>query len=638
MCGIAGIYEYGRSQGDVSAELLERMRETIHHRGPDGSGQWISEERRVGLAMRRLAILDIQGGDQPMFGSRGEVLVYNGEIYNYPRLREQLEAEGQEFRTTCDTEVILHLYARYGADCVDHLNGMFGFALWDPNEQRLFLARDRIGEKPLYFADVDGTLVFGSEIKAMLEHPRTPRAVNEAALGPYLTNLVTTAPETLYAGISKLPPGYVGFCDADGLRTKRYWDLFSPRAWTPEPREQAARVVREKLDRSVHDRLLADVPVGVLLSGGLDSTTLVGLLREKAKGLATFSVGFDDHPELDERDEARAVAEHFGTDHHEVVLTERDAIESLQSMIHHQDEPLADPVCLPLQAVCALARRNDVPVVLAGEGSDELFWGYPSYQRIVERERWMRAILRLPGLARRQLPALLPPRRFAPAHEVLEGLARGRANPMHMPLGMTRHFRAAILRDPAAADLVGWEPSDAGARNGRVDPMDQLGFDTQEYEFGLRLPELLLMRIDRFSMASSVEARVPFLDPELVEYVYRLPIELKLHQGVSKVVLRDAVRDVVPEWVMNRRKQGFGAPVLQWLGTRLGTLLDQLIDDPEIARYFNVDALRRGLAEDTPRQRQNFGLWPVLNFALWHRYWIQGRELDDLVEPLAAAR
>jgi|SRR5579884_203563 len=636
MCGITGIYDYGRTAGNVDAQLLEQMRETLHHRGPDGAGQWVSDDRRVGLAMRRLAILDIEGGAQPMFGEHGEVLVFNGEIYNYPYLRDDLERQGVRFQTRCDTEVILRLYERHGIGCLEHLNGMFAIALWDPREQRLLLARDRVGEKPLYWAQASGTLIFASEIKALLEHPLITPAVNEQALGPYLTNLVTTPPETLYAGISKLAPGTFAVCDRGGVRTERWWDLFAPRRFNDVSVEEARDTVRSMLDRSVHDRLLSDVPVGVLLSGGLDSTTLVALLRERAVGLATFSVGFADDPALDERDQARRVAEQFGTDHHEVVVSEQRAIEFLPSLVHHQDEPLADPVCIPLHFVCELARSSGVPVVLAGEGADELFWGYPSYRQVMARERWMETIMRLPPVLRRGLAASIPPERFLDLRQWAEGLASGRPLPMHMPVGIRRHQRARIMLDKRGALNAGWTPSNAGSSNGAVDLPTQLALDTQEYEFGLRLPELLLMRIDRFSMANSVEARVPFLDPHLVEYVYRLPVERKFRDGLGKLVLRDAISDVVPSWVLERRKQGFGAPVLSWLGSDLGSLFDQLLRGEALQRYFDVRRLRAALAH--PSRRWNYGLWPILNFALWHHYWIERQPLEALIDPLIRAR
>jgi asparagine synthase (glutamine-hydrolysing) len=577
--------------------------------------------------------VDVEHGAQPMFGQRGEVLVFNGEIYNYPELRRKLEADGVLFATHCDTEVILHLYARVGMSCVDHLNGMFAFALWDPEQECLFFARDRLGEKPFYWADAGGRFIFGSEIKALLAHPSVMPRVNEAVLGPYLTNLVSSAPATLFDGIYKLSPGHLGVCDCDGVRTRRYWTLFGERSWTGCEPALAASEVRGMLEHSVHDRLMSDVPVGVLLSGGVDSTTLVALLHERARDLATFCVGFRDHPELDEREEARRVAKHFGTDHHEVAVTEADALAFLGDLVHHQDEPLADPVCLPLHFICHLARRSGVKVLLAGEGADELFWGYPRYQMVLERWPAVRAILALPSSLRRLLPRLVRADRKPYVREYLESLASGRPPPAHLPLGFSRYHRELFLRDGGDDAELGWTPS-ADTGQPRASHLSRLAFDTQEYEFGLRLPELLLMRIDRFSMANSVEARVPFLDPGLVEYVYRLPLEHKLHRGRTKVVLRDAIADIVPQWVLERPKRGFGAPVVSWMGSSFGDLFRDLLREESMQRYFDVGELGRAL---DPRRNTAFSLWPILNFALWHRQWIEGEPLGDRIEAAATS-
>jgi asparagine synthase (glutamine-hydrolysing) len=639
VCGIVGIFEYGRSQGSVSEALVLRMRETIRHRGPDGEGIFLSPDRRLGLGHRRLAIVDISGGAQPMFGRNGEVLVFNGEIYNYPTLRKQLAEEGVVFETNCDTEVILRLYELYGDRCVDFLNGMFAFALWDSKRKRLFFARDRLGEKPLYWTQIGGRFLFASEIKALLEHPAVTPSVRAEAIPEYLTNLVTSSPRTLYDGIYKLAAGEYGYCDRSGVHISRYWDLYQPRTPTECSLEEATMTVRRLLDQSVHDRLMSDVPVGVLLSGGLDSTTLVALLRDRAKGLATFSVGFADYPLLDERPEARRVAEHFRTDHHDVTVSQRDALDFLTRLVHHQDEPLGDPVCIPLHFVCELAKKNDVKVVLAGEGSDELFWGYPRYKSILGRWKWLQMILALPGPARRALPHVIPPQR-PQIRELLEHLATGRPLPMHLPLGMPRRHRQKILRGFDHVLSAGWAPSDLSAGANGEDPFLNLAFDTQEYEFGLRLPELLLMRIDRFSMANGVEARVPFLDPSLVEFVYRLPIDYKLANGTTKVVLKEAIADIVPSWVISRPKQGFGAPVDGWLQSQFGTLFGRLLETEGIQRYFNPNVLRTALRNaKLGRGRPTMYLWPVVNFALWHRHWIEGESIEALgdVRPMIAA-
>ena len=337
MCGLTGIFEFQTSEGGVREDVLVRMRDTLVHRGPDGEGIFISEDRRLGLGHRRLAIVDLAGGAQPMTDDRGRVLVFNGEIYNYPRLRAQLELDGVNFRTACDTEVILRLYDLHGESCVEHLEGMFAFALFDPAEEKLVLARDPVGEKPLYWTASAGRLIFGSEIKAILEHPAVTPQVDESQLGAYLMNLVTPGPQTLFSGISKLAPGTLMICGRQGIRKR----TFTPR---PRPREmrdvslaESSAMAVELLGESLSDRLMADVPVGVLLSGGVDSTALVALLRDREQPMATFSVGYGAEDEGDERAQARRVADHFGTDHHEVEIGAPEAVGFVNDLIKHQD-------------------------------------------------------------------------------------------------------------------------------------------------------------------------------------------------------------------------------------------------------------------------------------------------------------
>ena len=633
MCGIAGLFEYGHTSGSVSTELVVRMRETLRHRGPDGEGVYVTPDRRVGLGHRRLSIIDLDHGAQPMFGNEGTCLVFNGEIYNYPELRERLTAEGVRFRTHCDTEVILHLYERHGDACVEHLTGMFAFVIWDERRGRLFFARDPIGEKPLYWTTRNGTFIFASEIKALLEHPSVEREVNRRMLGPYLANYVSVAPETLYRDIQKLPAGARGHCDAGGVSIDRYWSAAQPRRFVDDDAATATRRVRELLDASVQARLMSDVPVGVLLSGGVDSSAIAGLVRAGGGQLASFTVGFPGHELHDERPEARWVAKRFGTDHHEVVLNEQDALASLRPLVHHADEPLADPVCVPSYAVCKLARERGIKVVLAGEGADELFWGYTSYRGVLERWRRSSRLLALPRAVRRAAVLATSPNRNPLRREWLESLASGRPNPVHMPVGMTAYQRSRTLLD--TRDGTGWTPS--ADRNGE-DSLSTLAFDTQEYEFQVRLPELLLMRIDRFSMASSVEARVPFLDPALVDYGYRLPVDLKVRNGVPKSILKDALADVLPDRVTARPKQGFSAPTSQWFYSNHGHLLRDLMRQDALRAYFDIDYLERLLKTGDPTSWESGQiLWPILNFGLWHKYWIEEEPFELLVDSAAQA-
>jgi asparagine synthase (glutamine-hydrolysing) len=636
MCGLVGVFEYGRSMGTVTPDLVVAMRDAVAHRGPDGEGLYISDDRRWGAGHRRLSIVDLANGAQPMFGSSGECLVFNGEIYNYPRLRTELEHKGVRFATNCDTEVILHLYALYGERCLEHLNGMFAFALWDPKVDAVFFARDRVGEKPLYWSDHDGVFVFGSEIKALLKHPSVKRAVNRAAIPGYLTNSVSSPPDTLFDGIHKLPVATAGWCDQRGVRTFSYWSPAPERTWEAGSLDESAARIRALLGDSVRARLMSDVEVGVLLSGGVDSSALVALLHEQGTSLATFSVGFSDQPDLDERKEARWVADRFGTEHHEIEISERDALDFLPRLIFHQDEPLADPVCIPLDFVCGLARDNGVKVVLAGEGADELFWGYARYRRIMRRWPVARALLAAPEPVRQMASRLVPRSRRPDLGDLLEAIAEGRMLPMHMPLGMWSYHRERVLGRKLEL-RSGWRPVNGAAVSPAEDPLLQLAFDTQEYEMQLRLPELLLMRIDRFSMAHGVEARVPFLEPELVKLAYRLPVDQKLAGGQSKIALKRALEGLVPEEVLMRPKQGFGAPIMTWFGHRMGALLGSLLDEECVRGYFDPGALGALIDEHQfGSSSREWVLWPVLNFALWHKYWIEDEALEPVLAPLHA--
>lgn len=630
MCGITGIFEYRRSRGSVSSDLIVRMRDTLEHRGPDEAGLHVSADGRLGFGHRRLSIVDLEHGSQPMFGARGTCLVFNGEIYNYPDLRRRLERQGVRFETQCDSEVILHLYERHGRDCVDHLTGMFAFAIWDPDRSEVFFARDPVGEKPLYWADRNGVFVFASEPKALLEHPIVDRTVNEDALAPYLAHLITPGPETIYAGIFKLPAGHRGYCDRTGVTTERYRSVTSPRR-LGEPigdDDEACGNVRDLLEGSLERRMMSDVPVGVLLSGGIDSSVIALLIKDHAPGVASFTVGFPEHAAHDERREARWLAQRLGMPHHEVVLTEKDALDSLRALVHYGDEPLADPVCVPLYAVTKLARDNGVKVVLAGEGADELFWGYRGYRRVVERWRLYSTMLALPrpvrNLAVRTSSGARSPRR----REQFAGIAAGRPNPIHMPVGLTQWQREQVL--PASAySGVGWRP---GHPRADETSLETLALDTQEYEFEVRLPELLLMRIDRFSMANSVEARVPFLDPALVDYVYHLPLSAKVRGGVSKYSLRKAMRDLLPERIAQRPKQGFSAPTSEWFAAAHGDVLQRLLKEDALRMYFDTDRLSALIERSDARSWESGQiLWPILNFGLWHKYWIEGEPFEDLL-------
>ncbi|HEX2167086.1 MAG TPA: asparagine synthase (glutamine-hydrolyzing), partial [Longimicrobiales bacterium] len=529
MCGICGVVAYGWNRGEDPA-VLARMCETISHRGPDDSGTYFSRDGRVALGHRRLSIVDLSAaGHQPMSNEDGTVwIVFNGEIYNHAELRAELEAAGHQYRSHTDTETLIHLYEEHGADMLHRLRGMFAFAIWDSLRQELFFARDRVGIKPLYYAFTDGRLIFASEIKAILEHPSVERDVDETALYHYLTYYAAPAPDTLFKGIHKLPAGHSMLVNGSGhARIERWWDL----AAVPEPdpalladETVTAAHVRELLTDAVQDRLMADVPFGIMLSGGVDSTAIAALTRQLHSGtVRSYSVGYKDAPEHDETQHARAAAEAVGTDHHEVLIGQQDLIDYVPQLIHSQDEPLADWVCVPLHYVSKLVRESGTIVALVGEGSDEQFAGYAHYRRYMQLDRrawsWYG---HLPAAVRRA--------------------AHGAADPLLRRSGLPREIRELVRR--AAADeplflsgaVAAWETdkqdmASAAMRAGEWGGLSSVPIAARAMEhlmtkrpdaglldrimyqeFQLRLPELLLMRVDKISMASSIEARVPFLD------------------------------------------------------------------------------------------------------------------------------
>src|ERR1044071_2061416 len=406
MCGICGVWEYGASEGSVDPSLLTRMRDEMTHRGPDDAGELIFDDRRGGFGFRRLSIIDLSAaGHQPMHGCDDRTwLVFNGEIYNHSLLRADLEKRGHKYSSRTDSETILHLYEERGLDFIHDLEGDYGIALWDANKEQLVLVRDRIGVKPLYFYHKNGRFIFASEIKAILQHPAVTPDIDEQALYHYLTFLTTPAPTTLFRDIQKIPAGHMLIVKRDGtLNMQRYWDALPP-VQAAEGTEQEHRAEILKLLRdSIRKRMMSDVPFGVFLSGGVDSSANVALMSEQmSRPVETFTVGFSDAEYLNELDSARDIARRFETNHHEVLISEREMLDFLQGLVFHQDEPLADPVCVPLYYVSKLARESGTIVVQVGEGSDELFSGYDKYVKYLRLyERFWRHAERAPRLARR---------------------------------------------------------------------------------------------------------------------------------------------------------------------------------------------------------------------------------------------
>ena len=640
MCGIVGVYNYGNPGLPLKAETIARMRDTMAHRGPDDEGVYVSPNGRLALGHRRLSILDLSAlGHQPMASPDGRYwIVFNGEIYNFRELRPELEAKGHRFRSASDTEVLLALYAEHGPDMLHRLRGMFAFAIWDAQDRRLFMARDRIGIKPLYYTCQGGRFLFASEIKAILAFPGIPRAVHLPGLHHYLSFLTTPAPLTLFEGIRKLPAGHTLTVEEDGNdRVEEWWDVFDGVQPTDTKDEGAIRArLIHLLRESIRYRMVSDVPFGVFLSGGVDSSTNVALMAELMdRPVETFSIGFIGEERYNEFPYAQLVADRFRTNHHEVRIGVQDLIDFLPQLIHHQDEPIADPVCVPVYFVARLAKQHGVTVCQVGEGSDELFCGYPLWGWFLRVARWNRAFRLFPRALRRLGPAAL---RAAGMHHGLpyECLRRGAEGETLFWSGAEAFF------EPQKAELLTpW----ARQRLGRISSHDVVLEHRRRFleraptpdelawmgymDLKLRLPELLLMRVDKMTMATAVEARVPFLDHEFVQFAMGIPQAAKVAGGDLKHILKQAVLQVIPREIVHRKKQGFGVPVAEWFLAELGPVVRDTLrrfaaDQP----YFDAGQVEKLLAA-------NSGVlgWFLLNFALWHRQWIEGRAPDLAERP-----
>ena len=626
MCGIVGTLSF-KPGLHVSSESIDRMRDTLAHRGPDGAGTWIDPDRRVGLGHRRLSIIDLShAADQPMVSSNGQhVLVFNGEIYNHAELRRELTRLGVADWTTdhSDTEVILKAYAHWGRECLAHFRGMFAFALWDGRLNQLWLVRDRIGIKPLYVSHQQGWLAFASEIKALLAAPDQPKRLNERALYHYLSFLTTPGPETMFEGIVKLAPGTQWIVHADGkIDALRYWDagdeVLDLNGHSPEDLHE---MLREQFDEAVRLRGVSDVPVGVFLSGGVDSSAnALRFSRHQPGRIKTFTIGYaEEHSSYqNEFGYARQVADLLQTEHHEMRLTQNDLIDFLPTMVELQDEPIADPVCVPVYFCSKLARDNGVKVCQLGEGADELFFGYQHWRESLRLQRL--ADLPFTSLAKRLLLA----RERGRTDSWLQGfrseyLMRSlAAHPLFW--GGAEAFsdsakRALVKRPPSPEDaLVSWEAIAPIRQRFEQGDLDKTTMNWMSYlDLNLRLPELLLMRVDKMSMGVSLEARVPFLDHKFVTFGLSLPGSMKLRGSEGKAILKQAFVGQLPDEILFRKKQGFGVPVTEWIFSDLGRkITDDIGRMNKQSELFNADEIDL-LLKSGPAKR----IWFVHNFALW---------------------
>jgi asparagine synthase (glutamine-hydrolysing) len=644
MCGIAGIVA-SRTLRPDARQRVTRMRDVLVHRGPDGAG--VFSDGTAAIAHRRLSIVDLAGGAQPMANEDETIqIVFNGEIYNHADLRHELEGAGHRYRTRSDTETIVHAYEQWGDDCVHRLRGMFAFAIWDAPKRRLLLVRDRLGVKPLYWAWAGDVLLFASEIKAIFESGLVEARANEERLPELLATRGTAGAETLFHGIRKLMPGHL-LAFADGVvHERRYWDVAAARAATPPARDRAEEVAgfRALLEESIRLRLMSDVPLGVFLSGGIDSSAIAGIMaRQMGRPLDTFSVAFEDRA-CNELEYAREVATAIGARNHEVIVGERDFFGALPRLIWHEDEPIAHPSSVPLYFVSALARRH-VKVVLTGEGSDELLAGYGRYPRSLLNWRLGSVYAHaLPGFVRR-------------------GLARGVAR---LPGSMGRYARRSFLAVEHAPEMAFYDNFAAVglARqrqllSPRLQPLIDRGHAYGDVMACFALPSAsrplldrllyadlktylveLLMKQDQMSMAASIESRVPFLDHHLVEYAWSLRPDRKLSGFTTKRILREAVADVVPASILTRPKAGFPVPFGRWLrsgwhAVARDVLLDRRARQRDVLAARPVEQLLAESARGVHGSAEV--VWSLVNLELWYRTFIDGEGVQTLPVPVPAA-
>jgi asparagine synthase (glutamine-hydrolysing) len=622
MCGIAGRFNYDPLR-PVDREVLAAMTDAVRHRGPDAAGYHVAPG--IGLGHRRLSIIDLSTGDQPLGNENGTVwTIFNGEIYNFAEVRRELTAHGHQFRTGSDTEVIVHGYEQWGERCVEKFRGMFAFAVWDQVARRLLLARDRVGVKPLYYADLPGRgIVFGSELKSLLEDPEVPRQWRPDALDAYLTLLYIPAPATIYAGIHKLEPGHILVADKGGIRISRYWDL----EFTGDGDDGREADYLEELDsllrESVALRQIADVPLGAFLSGGIDSSAVAAYMVETSpRPPVTISVGFD-HAAYDELAHAKRVAEHLGCEFHPRTVTP-DIVSLLPKLAWHFDEPFADSSAVPTYYVSKAAREL-VTVALSGDGGDEMWAGYARHkvERWEQRARTaMGPAAAVAGMLARALPlsvkgarslrhlATSPDQAYAIKH------AYGMFEPDAKSRLYSGDFGASVRHaDPFARFR------DAYARCQSADPLDRgLYVDVHTY-----MIDDILTKVDRMSMAVSLEAREPLLDHKLLEFAARVPTTLKLKDGRSKFLLRKALERKVPRDILERGKQGFAAPIGEWLRGPLAPMAESLLADGRLRDrgIFNDREVSRLWTEHRDgRGDHRHRLWELMMLELWFRQFI----------------
>ncbi len=631
MCGIAGLMVFENDSFQISENFLNTMRDTMIHRGPDGCGSWISEDNKIGLAHRRLSIVDLSpSAAQPMSNENSSVVIsFNGEIYNHAEIKAEIQQQRQfQWKTDhSDTEVILRAYETWGIEFIYKLRGMFGLAIWDNSLEKLFLIRDRMGIKPVYYSIHDSRITFASEIKALLTDPQQKREVNETALYNYLSFLTTPAPNTLFAGIKKLEAGtYLEIAKNGEYKTTRWYDVWDNVKKIDTTNEQEIfKRVREKLEESVKIRKMADVPVGVFLSGGIDSSTNAAMFSENGKKkIKTFSIGYEGEYESykNELDYAKLMADKVGAEYHERLLNIDDLLDFIPEMVHLQDEPIADPVCVPVYYVSKLARDNGVTVCQVGEGADELFLGYPTW----ELKRKLQIASDIPGtkLIQKTLAKLVS---LHPKHKNRWEYEALRRSIQNQPVfwggaesfseGMKENILSKRMNEKFK-DYTSWEALKPIWQRYQDKAWEKSNLHWMTYlDLNYRLPELLLMRVDKMSMGVSLEGRVPFLDHEFVELALSIPEKIKTKKCL-KHVLKEAVTGIIPDELIHRKKQGFGVPVYEWVFGKLGDEIHkELKSFCEKTDYFDWKEVEKLVNNNAGAQ-----VWYLYNLAKWWSIYI----------------
>jgi asparagine synthase (glutamine-hydrolysing) len=626
MCGIAGFINTSIKPVAEREALLDAMCRIITHRGPDEQGMMVDDQAALG--MRRLSIIDLKTGQQPIYDESGNlVIVFNGEIYNFRELKTELEKLGHRFKTNSDTETIVHAYEEFGVDCLQHLRGMFAFAIWDKAKKELFIARDRVGKKPLYYSVLDGgEIVFGSELKVLLIHGGIKREIDLAAMDAYLSFGYVPDPMCIFKNVQKLEPGhYLTWRDGQ-IATHSYWDFdYSEHpAFSGRKEEDYIEELRELVTDAVNVRLISEVPLGAFLSGGVDSSAVVGnMARLSNQPVKTFSIGFNEDS-FSELKYARIAAEHFGTEHHEFIVTP-DLCDVVDELVGHFDEPFADSSALPTYMVSKMAREY-VTVVLSGDGGDELFAGYTRY--VTDKKR--AGLDKLPSAVKagllQPLSAMLPhnaPGKNYLYNASLDAVDRYIDNISHFsPQKKAALYSARIKQSMNGSSGAGEKLFyDFAAGVESADPVDKLLYlDSKTY-----LPGDILTKVDRMSMAVSLEARVPLLDHKLIEFVTKIPAALKLKGLETKYIFKRAMKGLVPESILNRPKQGFGVPINEWINSQLrDRIRETLLEKRTLDRGYFEPAYIELLLDEHARGRRDHShaLWILWMLELWHRRYI----------------